>query len=75
MNNRIVPDVLFRILVYGYMKGIYSSRKLEKASEHNTIARFRSGRLSDCIENLFNQLIIKLGEMNEIKIKESYKKL
>ena len=40
---------------------------MQKAPEHNTIARFRSERLSSCIENLFNQLIKKLGEMNEIK--------
>lgn len=82
-NPVIAPETLFRILVYGYMEGIYSSRELEKsckrdinfrwllqgqkAPEHNTIARFRSERLSDCIENLFNQLIAKLGEMNEIK--------
>lgn len=82
-NPAISPESLFRILVYGYMEGIYSSRKLEKACkrdinfkwllqgqkvpEHNTFARFRSERLLNCIEDLFNQFIIKLGELNEIK--------
>lgn len=82
-NPVIAPETLFRILVYGYMEGIYSSRELEKACkrdinfrwllqgqkapEHNTIARFRSERLSDCIEDLFNQFVVKLGQMNEIK--------
>lgn len=37
--------------------------------EHNTIARFRTERLRNCIEDLFNQLIIKLEEYNEIQCK------
>ena len=60
-NPMILPETLFRIVAYGYMEGIYSSRKLEKACKrdinfrwllqgqkepsHNTIARFRSKRL------------------------------
>ncbi|WP_437177742.1 transposase [Clostridium bornimense] len=28
-NPAIEPESLFRILVYGYMEGIYSSRKIE----------------------------------------------
>ncbi|MTI96511.1 MAG: transposase, partial [Firmicutes bacterium] len=52
------PESLFKILVYGYMNGIYSSRELERACrrdvnfmylfgrasapDHATIARFRS---------------------------------
>ena len=70
-NPAISPESLFRILIYGYMEGIYSSRKLEKACNrdinfkwllqgqkpptHNTIARFRIERLVGYIENLFNQ--------------------
>lgn len=76
---------LFRILVYGYMERIYSSRALakackrdinfryllqgQKAQEYNTVARFRSKRLGNCIDSLFNQLIAKLGDLEEIKIK------
>jgi len=68
-NPAISPKSLFRVLVYGYMEGIYSSRSLEKscrrdinfrwllqgekAPSHNTIARFRSIRLENCIEDLF----------------------
>lgn len=84
-NSVILPETLFRILVYGYMEGIYSSRKLEKsckrdinfrwllqgqkAPSHNTIARFRTKRLENCIEDLFAQLVIKLGELNELQYK------
>lgn len=39
----------------------------QKAPDHNTIARFRSQRLANCLRDLFNQLIIYLGENNEIQ--------
>ena len=87
-NPAIAPESLFRILVYGYMEGIYSSRGLEKACnrdinfrwllqgqkapDHNTIARFRSSRLSDCIEDLFDQLVNKLAQLNEIKFENVF---
>ena len=82
-NPAIDPAILFKILIYGCMNKIYSSRDLEKACkrdinfiwllqgqkapDHNTIARFRSKHLQGCISDLFNQLIAKLGEMNEIR--------
>ncbi|NFA44624.1 transposase, partial [Clostridium botulinum] len=82
-NPAVLPEIMFRIIVYGYMEGIYSSRDLEKACkrdinfkwllqgqkppEHNSISRFRSHRLADCVESLFNQLIKKLGELKEIE--------
>lgn len=44
----------------------------QKAPDHNTIANFRSKRLESCIDNLFNQLIIKLGELEEIKYKNIF---
>lgn len=82
-NPAIDPAILFKILIYGCMNKIYSSRDLEKACkrdinfiwllqgqkapDHNTIARFRSKHLQACISDLFNQLIARLGEMNEIR--------
>ena len=100
-NPAIDPAILFKILIYGCMNKIYSSRDLEKACkrdinfiwllqgqkapDHNTIARFRSQRLANCLRDLFNQLIIYLGENNEIlfvgspikneKVKNIYKKI
>lgn len=87
-NPAIAPETLFRIIVYGNMERIYSSRDLEKACrrdinfkwllqgqeppEHNTIARFRSERLTECIEDLFNQLIIKLYESKEIEFENIF---
>lgn len=66
------------------MNGIYSSRKLEqacrrdvnfmylldraKAPDHATIARFRSKRLTNAVEDLFSQLVNILAEMGELSL-------
>jgi len=78
------PESLFKIMVYGYMNGIVSSRKLEQACkrdinfmyllrgapapDHATIARFRSERLTDAIDDLFNQLVRLLAELGELSL-------
>ncbi len=75
------PRIIFKVLVYGYMNGIYSSRKLEttcrknidfmwllegeRVPDHNTLARFRTGRLQGAVEDLFYQYARKLEEMGE----------
>lgn len=87
-NPEVSPIILFKILVYAYMNNIYSSRKIEKACrrdinfiwllqgrkapDHNTIARFRSSRLTGVIDDLFNQLIKKLGELGEVAYKNIF---
>ena len=81
-NNAVSPKNLFKVLVYAYMNNIYSSRSIEtackrdinfmyllegaKAPDHNTIARFRSERLKDIIENLFNQVVLSLKDYGEL---------
>ena len=78
------PENLFKIMVYGYMNGLYSSRKLEQACrrdvnfmclwgrnsapDHATIARFRSERLTDAMEDLFLQLIHILAKSGELSL-------
>lgn len=80
----ISPKRLFKILVYGYMNGIYSSRKLEqacrrdinflyllgreKAPDHATIARFRSERLTEVVDGLFAQLVGQLANAGALSL-------
>ena len=80
-KSAVDPQVLFAVLVYGYLCGIYSSRKLEEACryrvdflwllgdgkvpDHSTLARFRTGRCRDALEGLFYQLVGKLEAMGE----------
>lgn len=87
-NSAVPPQILFKVLVYAYMNDIYSSRKIEQACkrdinfiwllqgrqapDHNTIARFRTKRLAHVIDDLFNQLVIKLGEFGEIEYKNIF---
>ena len=75
------PRVLFKVLIHGYLCGIYSSRKLEeacqyridfrwlledrKAPDHSTLARFRTGRCREAVEDLFYQFVRKLEEAGE----------
>ena len=71
------PKMLLKILVYGYLSNIYSSRKLENAlkenihfmwlsgmskPDHNTINRFRSDRLKDVLKTVFSQVVLLLAE-------------
>lgn len=75
------PRVLFEVMVYGYLCGIYSSRKLEEACryrvdflwllgeerppDHTTLSRFRTGRCREAVEALFYQFVNRLEEMEE----------
>ncbi|WP_172556370.1 transposase [Clostridium putrefaciens] len=79
-NQEVLPKNLFKILVYAYMNNIYPSRKIEKACQrdinfmwliqgHNTIARFRTKRLINIIDNPFSQFVTKLQELGEVEYK------
>ncbi len=75
-NPAVDPKTMFKILTYAYSQNIYSSRKIEtacrrdinfmwllagqKAPDHSTIARFRTGFLADACENLFYQMVCRL---------------
>ena len=75
------PRVLFKVLVYGYQCGIYTTRKLEEACryridfkwllwdepvpDHSTISRFRTGRCAEAVEDLFYQYVRYLEAQGE----------
>lgn len=69
------PKMLLKVLVYGYLCNIYSSRKLEQAlkenvhfmwlsamnrPDHNTLNRFRSERLKGELKEIFAQIVVYL---------------
>ena len=82
------PKTLFKIIVYGYMRKLFSSRAIEEACnrdicfmwllndeptpDHSTITRFMYDKLSSEIEDLFYQLINKLYELGEIKFENLF---
>jgi transposase len=76
------PRLLLGLLVYGYATGVFSSRKLERASydsvafrfiaanehpDHDTIAAFRRRFLRE-IEALFVEVLTLAGEMGMLKM-------
>jgi transposase len=76
------PSVLLGLLVYGYATGVFSSRKLERATydsvafrfiaanqhpDHDTIATFRR-RFLKRIEALFVQVLMMAREMGILKL-------
>src|ERR1035437_1921358 len=76
------PRMLLGIVVYGYATGIFSSRKLERATynsvafrfiaanehpDHDTIAPFRR-RVLKKIEGLFVQVLVLAREMGLLKL-------
>lgn len=81
-NPTVDPKTMFKILTYAYSQNIYSSRKIEtacrrdinfmwllagqKAPDHSTIARFRTGFLAEACEDLFYQMVRRLAAMGEI---------
>jgi transposase len=87
-NSAVIPKNLFKVMVYAYMNDLFSTRKIEeacgrdinfiwllqgeKAPDHNTIARFRTDRLTSIVEDLFNQFIKKLEELGEIEYKHIF---
>ena len=80
-KSKVDPRVLFKVMVYGYQCGIYSSRKLEEACryrvdfmwlledeptpDHATFARFRTGRCAQAAEGLFYQYVRLLEQKGE----------
>lgn len=81
------PQMLLKVLVYGYVTNIYSSRKLETSCkeninfmwlsamnypDHNTINRFRGVRLKDALRTIFEQVVLLLAQEGLLSIKDVY---
>lgn len=81
------PQMLLKVLVYGYVTNIYSSRKLEAACresiyfmwlsamnypDHNTINRFRGVRLKHALRQVFEEVVHLLAAEGLLSIDEIY---
>lgn len=81
------PRMLLKVIVYGYINNVYSSRRLEEAlrsnihfmwlagmrkPDHNTINRFRGQRLQQTLKPIFNQVVLMLHEEGLLNIKDLY---
>ena len=81
------PRMLLKVIVYGYINNVYSSRKLEESvksnihfmwlsgmrkPDHNTINRFRGQRLQDTLRPIFNEVVMMLCEEGLLNIKDLY---
>lgn len=81
------PRDLLKILVYAYLRNLYSSRKIEQAlgenvhfmwlsgciqPDHNTISNFRSGKLKGKFKKIFNQVVILLAEQGYLSLKDIF---
>jgi transposase len=76
------PEILLALLFYGYATGVFSSRKIEKATyelipfrfiaggwhpDHDTIAHFRKTFLAE-ITGLFAQVLVVAHELGLLKL-------
>jgi transposase/IS5 family transposase len=81
------PRMLLKVLVYGYLCNIYSSRKIEAAvkeniyfmwlagmeqPDHNTINRFRTDRLKGAIKKIFSQVVLFMAEGGHVDLQNVY---
>ncbi len=81
------PRMMLKVLIYGYLCNIYSSRKLESAlkenihfmwlsgmsrPDHNTLNRFRSQRLNDEIKTIFSQVVLLLEAEGYVSLKTTF---
>jgi transposase len=76
------PEMMVRVLLYGYANGVYSSRKIEKRAyedvafrylsgdqhpDHATIAEFRKRHL-EALSGLFTQALLLCSEAGLVKL-------
>jgi transposase len=79
------PRMLLKVLIYAYLRNVYSSRKIEMAlcenvhfmwlsggakPDHNTINDFRGKRLEGQLKGIFNRVVMLLAGEGVLSLKE-----
>ena len=77
------PVMLLKVVLFSYAQGVYSSRKIAKATSqdlhvmwlcgmtplsHNTISRFRSARIQPVFEAIFAEMVHMLAEAGYVDL-------
>jgi transposase len=85
--SRFHPRMMIKVWIYGYLENIYSSRKLEQSlkeniymmwlsgmqqPDHNTLNRFRSGKLKPHIKTIFSRIVLYLVDMGELDLSVAF---
>jgi len=65
-GEAIAPEILLGLLFYGYMTGLFSSRKIEKATHESIPFRFIAGGLHPDHDTIANFRKTFLGEIKEL---------
>jgi len=78
---------LLKVLIYSYLRNVYSSRQMEDSlkeniyfmwlsgmnmPDHNTINRFRGKRLEGQLKDIFSSVVILLAGEGHLSIKEVF---
>ena len=81
------PRMLLKVIIYGYLRNLYSSRKIEQAlyenihfmwlsgqskPDHNTINDFRGKRLQKHLKKIFHQVVVLLAEEGILSLKDIF---
>jgi transposase len=77
------PVMMLKVVLFAYSSGIYSSRRISRATQenlhfmwlcgmqpldHNTINRFRTTRIRPVFEDIFSEVIMLLAKSGYIKL-------
>lgn len=81
------PRMLLKVIIYGYLRNLYSSRKIEQAlyenihfmwlsgqskPDHNTINDFRGKRLQKHLKKIFHRVVVLLAEEGVLSLKDIF---
>jgi transposase len=81
------PRMLLKVIIYAYLRNLYSSRKIEQAlyenihfmwlsgqskPDHNTLNDFRGKRLQGHLKKIFHQVVLLLVEQGVVSLKDIF---
>jgi len=81
------PRMLLKVLIYSYLRNVYSSRQMEDSlkeniyfmwlsgmnmPDHNTINRFRGKRLEGQLKDIFSSVVLLLAQEGHLSIKDVF---